>query len=95
MGCGAPCVTSNGSSLAELVADGAEQVDPQDVDALGEVMMALWKDEPPLAALAARGLLRARAFDDERAIEALFTVYRSLLSAGPRGAAERSALSRS
>jgi alpha-1,3-rhamnosyl/mannosyltransferase len=62
MGCGAPCVTSNGSSLA---------------------------------ALAARGLLRARAFDDERAIEALFTVYRSLLSAGPRGAAERSALSRS
>jgi len=78
MACGAPVLTSNVSSLPEVVGDAALQVDPHDVDALAESMRALATDATLRNNLMAKGTHRAAHFTWERTAQLTLGVYRKL-----------------
>ncbi len=75
---GAPVITSNTSSLPELVGDAALQVDPYDVAALVQAIQAVDRDPALRARLAAAGPERAALFSPERYAERLAALYTSL-----------------
>lgn len=79
MACGTPVVTSNVSSLPEVVGDAALTVDPYDVAALAAAIERALTDEPLRAELRARGLARAAQFTWERAARETMNVYQQLL----------------
>ncbi len=62
MACGTPVVTSNSSSLPEVVGDAGLMVAPTDVDALAAAIMRLLNDDALHADLRERGLRRAQQF---------------------------------
>jgi glycosyltransferase involved in cell wall biosynthesis len=75
MASGTPVVTSNVSSLPEVVGDAALLVDPYDTEAIaGAVRMAL-TDEKLRADLRARGLARAREFSWASAAARVREIY--------------------
>jgi alpha-1,3-rhamnosyl/mannosyltransferase len=75
MACGTAVVASDRGALPEVVGDAALTVDPTRVDALREALYALTVQESLRAALAARGVARARTFSWRRAAEATLAVY--------------------
>ena len=81
MACGTPVITSNVSSLPEVVGDAALLVDPEDVAALAAALARVWRDEMLRAELRVRGLARARCFSWERTADLTLEVYRSALEA--------------
>ncbi len=76
MRCGAPVVTSNVSSLPEVVGDAAVTVDPLDVPALASAMRVMLKDRGRADELRARGLARAAEFSWARTARETLAVYR-------------------
>lgn len=80
MACGAPVVTSNRSSLPEVVGDAALMVEPTDVSAFASALGALLDDERYASDLGRRGIARARQFTWRRCAEAHLQVYREVLS---------------
>lgn len=76
MACGTPVVTSNVSSLPEVVGDAALLVDPEDIDGLAVAMWRLLSEENLRRELRAKGLKRAQTFSWERAARATLQVYR-------------------
>ena len=80
MACGTPVLTSNVSSLPEVMGDAALYVDPLDVSALAEALTRLWDDESLRADLRARGLARAPEFSWDRTARLTIEVYRGLLA---------------
>ncbi|MGE0058898.1 MAG: glycosyltransferase family 4 protein [Dehalococcoidia bacterium] len=79
MACGVPVVTSNTSSLPEVVGDAALMVNPQDPRALADAVARIL-DDPALAArLREDGPRRAAAFTWEACAEKTIAVYRELL----------------
>jgi glycosyltransferase involved in cell wall biosynthesis len=75
MACGVPVVTSNASSLPEVVGDAAIMVDPHDVAGFVAAIRQI-VDQPALADhLRARGLERAQGFSWERAAAAHASLY--------------------
>ncbi len=80
LACGVPVVTSNVSSLPEVVGDTALQVDPNDVDALADALDKALHDEAWRAVARERGLARAHEFTWQRAAGQLMQVYGDLLS---------------
>jgi len=75
MACGTPVVTSNTSSLPEIVGDAGLMVEPADVDKLAEAMGRLLEDGDLHREMVQRGLARAREFTWERAARQLLAVY--------------------
>lgn len=80
MACGAPVVTSNRSSLPEVVGDAAVMVEPTDVAALAAALVALLDDEHYALRLGALGVAQARQFTWRRCAEAHLQVYREVLA---------------
>jgi len=80
MASGTPVVTSNVSSLPEVVGDAGLQVAPQDFDALGEAIRSLLEDERRWEALRSAGLARAAQFSWERCAAETFAVYQRALA---------------
>jgi glycosyltransferase involved in cell wall biosynthesis len=66
MACGTPVITSNTSSLPEVVGDAGILVDPHDVDGLAEAMVRVLDDPSTREQMRARGLERAAGFTWER-----------------------------
>jgi glycosyltransferase involved in cell wall biosynthesis len=83
MACGAPVVTSNASSLPEVVGDAALTVDPYDVDGLAAAIERALTDEGLRAELRRRGLERAARFTWERAAHETLAVYEQVLNRNP------------
>ncbi len=83
MASGVPVLTSNVSSLPEIVCDAhgaiASIVDPFDEDALRDGLERLLQDAPWREHAVARGLVQARTFTWERCVEATVAVYRDVL----------------
>ena len=88
MACGAPVLTSNVSSLPEVVGDAALTADPYDVGALAAAIERVLADEPLRAELRARGPARAAQFSWERAARETLGVYQQALVREPREARE-------
>lgn len=66
MACGTPVITSNTSSLPEVVGDAGLMIDPQDVDGLAEAMSQVLTDPALCAEMRTKGLKRAAEFTWER-----------------------------
>lgn len=66
MACGLPVITSNTSSLPEVVGDAALMVDPYNIDELAWAMAEVLADDDLRCELIARGLARAKMFSWEK-----------------------------
>jgi glycosyltransferase involved in cell wall biosynthesis len=82
MACGCAVVTSDRSSLPEVVGDAALQVDPEDVSALARAMAALLCQPDRRAELVARGFRQARRFSWERAARETLDLYADIWREG-------------
>lgn len=78
MQCGLPVITSNQSSLPEVVGDAALLVPPTDSDALCHALLTLINSSSVRAELAQRALERAKLFSWERFIREHISLYKSL-----------------
>ncbi len=80
MACGTPVITSNVSSLPEVVGDAALTVDPFDVDALATAIARVLRDSELGARLSAQGVARAASFSWEATARTILRVYRQVLA---------------
>jgi len=80
MQCGLPVITSNTSSLPEVVGDAAITIAPKDEDALCQAMWRLLKDDALCAVLGQKGILRAKQFSWEKCASDTFKIYNTILS---------------
>jgi len=79
LACGTPVVTSNVSSLPEVVGDAALMVEPTDSDALAVAMQRALTEADLRSQMVSRGFAQARRFTWPRAAEQLLTAYNRLL----------------
>lgn len=79
MQCGAPVITSDSSSLPEVVGDAAIVVPPADSDALTAALHRVVLDDALKADLSQRGLTRAALFSWDRTAEATVRAYAAML----------------
>jgi glycosyltransferase involved in cell wall biosynthesis len=75
MASGTPVVTSNVSSLPEVVGDAALLIDPYEPDAIAAAIGRVLDDKALAADLSRRGLTRAREFSWERSIARVREIY--------------------
>ena len=80
MACGTPVVTSNVSSLPEVVGNAALLVSPDDEAALADAIARALSDRALRAQMIARGVTQAARFSWERAGCATTDVYRAVLA---------------
>ena len=87
MAAGTPVITSNVSSLPEVVGDAALLIDPMDAGAIADAMAACWATTRSARDLIRRGRERVKAFSWERSVARVREVYAEL--AGPGRMPER------
>ena len=80
MASGTPVITSNVSSLPEVVGDAALLIDPYEPDAIYEAMRRVLTEPELAASLRARGLERVRQFSWERSIRRVHQIYHEVLA---------------
>jgi glycosyltransferase involved in cell wall biosynthesis len=89
MACGTPVVTSNISSLPEVVGDAALLVDPYSVEDIASGLERVLGDEALRASLVARGRVRVKHFSWARSVGAIHAHYMKVLGKSvPAGVAE-------
>lgn len=76
MACGCPVVTSDSSSLPEVVGDAAIKLSPYDVKGLASVLEEVLTDQELKESLIKKGMEQAAKFSWERAAEKTLEVYR-------------------
>jgi glycosyltransferase involved in cell wall biosynthesis len=86
MASGTPVVTSNVSSLPEVVGGAAVLVDPYDVDAIVDGLRRVLTNPTLAAEMRQKGIARAREFSWERSVAKTWAVYQQI--AGSRAKAE-------
>ncbi len=74
MACGTPVVTSKTSAIPEVAGGAAVLIDPTDVTALADVLLALLTDAPRRGAMAHAGIVRARGYSWERTAAETYAV---------------------
>jgi len=78
MSCGTPVITSNASSLPEVVGEAGLMVKATDVEGLAEAMQRVLEDDALREEMMARGLEQARKFTWEKAAAKLLSLYEAL-----------------
>src|SRR5262245_15965256 len=79
MACGTPVVTSNMSSIPEVVGDAAVLVDPYDVAAIADAIARVLGDAALAQDLVRRGRIRAAGFSWERSVRQVHEGYLRVL----------------
>lgn len=85
MAAGAPVITSNVSSLPEVVGDAAILIDPMDAGAIADAMAQVLRDPRLRDDLIRRGRERVKAFSWKRSVARVRQVYGELARAHARG----------
>ena len=80
MACGTPVVTSNASSLPEVVGDSAITVPPDDETALSDAIIRALTDHALREQMIERGLAQATKFSWERSAQETMALYRAVLT---------------
>jgi glycosyltransferase involved in cell wall biosynthesis len=80
MQCGVPVITSNISSLPEVVGDAGIMLDPTDEDALCQSMLEVYRDPQLRTDLSERSRRRAQLFTWERCAHETISAYRWALA---------------
>jgi len=75
MSYGVPVITSNRASLPEVAGDAALLFDPYEIDSIVDALTRLASEESLRAALARRGLARAREFSWDDSVKQTWQVY--------------------
>jgi alpha-1,3-rhamnosyl/mannosyltransferase len=86
MASGVPVLTSNQTSLPEVVGDAGIMVDPDDVDGMRDALRQLLEDRAYAQDLAQRGWLRSKLFSWDRCADETFAVYEKVMLKRGRGA---------
>jgi len=79
MQCGTPAITSNSSSLPEVVGDAGIMLDPDDGDGLCAALLRLYRDASYREELGAKGLERSRQFSWDRCTRQTIDAYKIAL----------------
>jgi len=79
MASGVPIITSDSTSLPEVVGDAGVFVNPYDVDHLKDTMMELLKDDKARRELAEKGVARAKLFSWDKCARETLSVYEKIL----------------
>ncbi len=79
MQCGIPVITSNTTSLPEVVGDAGIMVDPDDVEALSQAMLDVLTSSALRQELIAKGLQRARSFSWAKCADDTVEIYRKII----------------
>jgi glycosyltransferase involved in cell wall biosynthesis len=82
MQCGTPVVTSNTSSLPEVVGEAGLMLPPTDTDAWCHALRRIYRDAAYRQFLGARGISRAAGFSWERCGERIVAAYRAVQGSG-------------
>lgn len=80
MGCGVPAITSNASSLPEVVGDTGIMVNPKDVDGLSAALQRMAEDADLRRQLSAMARARAETFTWEQCVSRTAAAYRLVAS---------------
>jgi glycosyltransferase involved in cell wall biosynthesis len=80
MACGCPVITSNTSSLPEVVGDAGIMIDPFDVDSLTESMHKILTDNDLKKELSRKSLERAKLFTWKKTADQTLEVYEDVLN---------------
>ena len=78
MACGTPVITSNTSSLPEVVGDAGIMIDPYDVDGLAKVMYEVLTNDSLREDMIKKGLKRAKMFSWKESAEKILKVYKDM-----------------
>ncbi len=78
MACGTPVITSQGSSLPEVVGEAGLMVSSEDTEALTQAMRKVLDDPAQREDLAKKGVRRAREFAWQSSARKLLTIYQDL-----------------
>ncbi len=78
MACGAPVISSNSSSLPEVVGNAGLLVDPTDTAGLSQAIRRVLSDPELRQDLQGRALIQARKFSWQKAVDELEQVYQAL-----------------
>jgi len=82
MASGTPVVTSNSSSLPEVVGDAAVLVDPYSSESIAEGIQLVLGDETLRRVMSEKGLARAREFSWEASVRRIRDVYAEVAAGG-------------
>jgi glycosyltransferase involved in cell wall biosynthesis len=80
MVCGTPVITSNTTSIPEIVGDAALQIDPNSQEELEAAVYKLLVDHSLRDNLIQRGLARAKQFSWRRMAEETLDIYKSIIA---------------
>jgi glycosyltransferase involved in cell wall biosynthesis len=80
MASGTPVITSNVSSLPEVVGDAALLIDPYEPEAIADALRRVLTDDALRADLRAKGLARANHFSWDRSIRRVREIYDEVLA---------------
>ena len=79
MQCGAPVITSNTSSLPEVVGDAGKMFDPMDTDGVCQALLDIYSDPEFRENMRQRSLERAKLFGWERCTRETIAAYQTAL----------------
>jgi glycosyltransferase involved in cell wall biosynthesis len=79
MQCGVPVITSNSSSLPEVVGDAGIKLDPMDAEGLCQSILDLCGDSSLRNSLSAKSLQRAKLFSWDKCVQQTIGAYRVAL----------------
>jgi alpha-1,3-rhamnosyl/mannosyltransferase len=80
MASGVPIITSDSTSLPEVIGDAGVLVNPCDPDHLKEAMMELLEDEKKRGEMAKKGIARSKLFSWEKCARQTVSVYEKVLN---------------
>jgi glycosyltransferase involved in cell wall biosynthesis len=80
MACGVPVITSNTSSLPEVVGNVGIMVDPHDINSLSEAMANVLKDKELKHRMSRDGLKRSKMFTWKKMVNEVREIYNEVLS---------------
>jgi glycosyltransferase involved in cell wall biosynthesis len=80
MACGVPIITSNTSSLPEVVGNAGIMVDPNDIESLSEEMYKVLNDKELKHRMSRDGLKRSKMFTWEKTMNDVIEIYNEVLS---------------
>lgn len=79
MQCGVPVITSNTSSLPEVVGDAGIMVDPYDVESISKSILAVYHNDELRKEMARKSLERALHFSWDKTVEQTVQAYKKAL----------------
>lgn len=82
MASGTPVITSNVSSLPEVVGDAALLIDPKDIDQIADALREVLQDDERRKTASVAGLARSASFTWEECVNQTVAIYQKVMAGG-------------